>query len=114
MAPTPHDRFGCAVELRDGVATVHLSGDLDAFTAAQATGTMADVIASGPRAVVVDLGEVEFIDSHGLRVLFDARLGARKHGTELSVGGASPTARRVLSLVAGGRDLLAVAAPSDT
>ena len=114
MAPSPRDRFALVAERRPAdVVVARLSGDLDAFTAPAAIGALADLVATGPDAIVLDLGDIAFIDSYGLRVLLDARAGAERRGGELSLRNVSGPARRVLGLVTGGRELLASAAPAD-
>lgn len=113
MDPSPLDRFALAVEHRPAdVVVARLSGDLDAFTASAVTGALADLVAPGPAALVLDLGEVAFMDSYGLRVLLDARAGTRRRGGEMSLRGATGGPLRLLRVVAEGRALLAVADPA--
>ena len=113
MDPSPRGRFLLEVDRRATDVTVaRVRGDLDAHTAPAALGALADLVADGPASIVLDLADVEFVDSHGLRVLLDARAGAQRRGGELSLRNVSRPARRVLLLVTGGRELLEVAAPA--
>ena len=52
---------------------VRLGGELDLYNAAQVRSALADACAQFPERIVVDLGEVEFIDSTALGVLIEAR-----------------------------------------
>jgi anti-sigma B factor antagonist len=52
---------------------VRLGGELDLYNAAQVRTALADACAPAPERVVVDLGEVEFIDSTALGVLIETR-----------------------------------------
>jgi anti-sigma B factor antagonist len=52
---------------------VRLGGELDLYNAAQVRSALADACAQAPERIVVDLGEVDFIDSTALGVLIEAR-----------------------------------------
>ena len=52
---------------------VRLGGELDLYNAAQVRAALADACAQAPERIVVDLGEVEFIDSTALGVLIETR-----------------------------------------
>lgn len=64
------------------VAVVHLSGELDASTAPELRNCLAELFLAGRRRVVLDMAELDFIDSTGLGVIvaalkrFDADGGA--------------------------------------
>jgi anti-sigma B factor antagonist len=60
----------------DAVGTavvIHLGGELDLYNAAQVRSALVDASAQAPERIVVDLGEVEFIDSTALGVLIETR-----------------------------------------
>jgi anti-sigma B factor antagonist len=52
---------------------VRLGGELDLYNAHEVRDSLVDVCSDSPERVVVDLGEVEFIDSTALGVLIEAR-----------------------------------------
>ena len=52
---------------------VRLGGELDLYNAAQVRAALVDACAQAPERIVVDLGEVEFIDSTALGVLIETR-----------------------------------------
>jgi anti-sigma B factor antagonist len=52
---------------------VRLGGELDLYNAAQVRSALGDACARAPERIVVDLGEVEFIDSTALGILIETR-----------------------------------------
>jgi anti-sigma B factor antagonist len=62
-----------SVDRRNGVAIVQLAGELDLYNAPTVREALAEVSADGTERVIVDLAEVEFIDSTALGVLIEAR-----------------------------------------
>jgi anti-sigma B factor antagonist len=59
--------------VEDGACVVRLGGELDLYNANVVRTTLTDVCAEGPTRVVVDLSDVEFMDSTALGVLIEAR-----------------------------------------
>jgi anti-anti-sigma factor len=68
------------VERRDDAAVIVLAGELDLYNAEDIRSAFTEAIGAGPRCVVVDMAEVEFIDSTALGVLIEAgsRLGENR------------------------------------
>ena len=62
-----------SVESKHGIAIVQLAGELDLYNAPDVRTALQEATADGPERVVVDLSEVEFIDSTALGVLIEAR-----------------------------------------
>ena len=62
-----------AVERVGQACVVKLGGELDLYNAPQVRDALAQACADSPERVVVDLGEVEFLDSTALGVLIEAR-----------------------------------------
>jgi anti-sigma B factor antagonist len=62
-----------AVEKVDEACLVRLGGELDLYNAQNVRQALTDASADSPKRIVVDLGEVEFIDSTALGVLIEAR-----------------------------------------
>jgi anti-sigma B factor antagonist len=63
-----------SVETRGDACVVRLAGELDLYNAAMVRDALTEACAEGPEKVVVDLGEVDFIDSTALGVLIEARM----------------------------------------
>jgi anti-sigma B factor antagonist len=61
---------GVAEVVRDGALTrIALAGDLDMSTVARVQMIIDGECESAPERIVVDLSDVEFVDSHGLHLL---------------------------------------------
>ncbi len=71
--------FSISISDRDGRAVVVIRGELDLATAPELEAALTERLDAG-QDVVVDLRELEFMDSTGLRVLVSAH--ARVEGTE--------------------------------
>jgi anti-sigma B factor antagonist len=62
------------IERRDGGAiVVRLVGELDLYNAPEVRTALHELTAEQPERLVVDLGEVDFVDSTALGVLIEAR-----------------------------------------
>jgi anti-sigma B factor antagonist len=59
---------------------IRLGGELDLYNAAQVRSALVDGCAQEPERIVIDLGEVEFIDSTALGVLIEARAKMSNRG----------------------------------
>lgn len=66
---------------------VHVSGELDLATAEVAAAELGQAVGSGAPAVIVDLDQVSFLGSTGLRVLLTARDRANDSGVDLRLVG---------------------------
>ena len=76
------------VELVGTACVVKLGGELDLYNANDVRVALADACVDSPERVVVDLGEVEFIDSTALGVLIEARTKLKnRHGFLLAAPG---------------------------
>jgi anti-sigma B factor antagonist len=64
---------------------LEVAGEIDVYTAPQLRERLVELVESGARRVVVDLGRVEFLDSTGLGVLVGALKRLRGVGGELSL-----------------------------
>src|SRR5437762_3042741 len=61
------------IQSNDGVAVVQLAGELDLYNADSVRDALFQAAAEEPERLVVDLTEVQFIDSTALGVLIEAR-----------------------------------------
>jgi len=83
-ATEPPSRFSCRRSTIDGVAHVVLGGELDIANCTHLDAALRLAWASSD-VVVVDLRELEFIDSSGTRLLVDADRRIRRAGGRLIV-----------------------------
>ncbi len=81
-----------------GVAVLRLSGRLDLLSAGEAKQQMAAAVEGGHSRLVVDLGDVSFVDSSGLGALVGGLKAARTAGGDLRIARPSPQTRSVLKL----------------
>ena len=68
-----------------GHTVLAVTGEIDIHTAHALGDRLADVVASGERTLIVDLGGVEFLDSSGLSVLVGGLNRVRDVGGSLSL-----------------------------
>ena len=61
------------IDRRNGAMVVHLVGELDLYNAPEVRRTLLELCAEAPERLVVDLAEVDFVDSTALGVLIEAR-----------------------------------------
>jgi anti-anti-sigma factor len=87
--------LGAQLEIVPIVNGWQLSGELDAHTATALTQTMS-VLPDGE--VIVDLADVSFVDSSGLRVLLDATNRARGAGGDLVIASPQASIRRLIDI----------------
>ena len=84
------------VERRNGSVVVRLVGEIDLYNAEEVGSALAGLAAEQPQRVVVDLSEVEFVDSTALGALIEAR---RQLGeSALVLAAPLPEVRRALEV----------------
>ncbi len=88
------------VELRteDRASVLAISGELDLSSTSALESHLAEAFQSPATAVIVDLRELEFIDSTGLSVLVKAHQQAQEAGCEFGIVNGGAQVRRLLSL----------------
>jgi anti-sigma B factor antagonist len=94
--------LGSQLEIESTGDGWRLSGEIDAHTAPSLAAAMAGL----PDGVVrVDMAEVSFMDSSGLRVLMEAMTRARDRGGDLVVARPSPAVARLIEISGLGEQL---------
>jgi anti-sigma B factor antagonist len=61
------------IDRSDGAVVIHLIGELDLYNAPEVRSALLEVCAEEPGRLIVDLAEVDFVDSTALGVLIEAR-----------------------------------------
>jgi anti-sigma B factor antagonist len=90
-----------AVDVRpDGAVVMRLVGRLDLYSASDVKQQLTRAVAEGHRRLVVDLGEVTFIDSSGLGALISGLKAARFQKGDLRIARPGEQTRVVLELTA--------------
>src|SRR5213082_1992154 len=72
--------FGMSVSQSDGEGRLVLTGELDLSSAPRLAERLHELEAGGPGLIVIDLRELRYMDSSGLRELFSANQRARSEG----------------------------------
>ena len=79
--------------------TVTVTGEVDAVTGDRLSAALADAIATSEKGVVVDMQEVTFFGSEGVRAIMGARQLATDSRRTLAVARPSPVVRRLLAIL---------------
>lgn len=80
----------------DGILVLRISGRLDAATGPAAEAAAASLLAPGDRSVVLDMSEVDFVASAGLRAVIVIMRAAR--GARFAACGLRPHVRDVFEI----------------
>jgi anti-sigma B factor antagonist len=92
------EHFNVSVEGRGDATVLTLSGELDLAASPALERELGHVLAGPPAPLVVDLRQLEFIDSTGLSVLVRAHQRAEEQGRRFVLAGASAQVQRLLHL----------------
>jgi anti-anti-sigma factor len=80
------------------MSIVSIAGSIDASTADHITSFVDERISSGEKHLVIDLSEVEFMSSAGLRIILGALKEIRKQEGNLYLAGPQAGVERVLKM----------------
>jgi anti-sigma B factor antagonist len=94
------DLVGLEIEKREDIVIAHITGELDIVGASSTGEAIGEAVPTSARALVVDLGGLEFIDSSGIAMLFSLarRLGGQRQALRVVARSGEPV-QRVLELV---------------
>jgi anti-sigma B factor antagonist len=84
MTDDLHPELTTSLDAQDGRALLRAAGEVDLYTARDFAAALEAAVAASPH-VLVDLTEVEFMDSTGLRALLEARGRATGAGGEVTL-----------------------------
>lgn len=104
-------RFAVDTQPGEGGPLVRMSGELDIASVPQAERALEDAVASTSAGVVVDLSELTFIDSSGLRLFILLAERARAGGWRLQLLPPPESARAVFRLTGAEENLPFVTEP---
>jgi anti-anti-sigma factor len=92
--------LGIRVERQQDEVHLAVAGELDLATAPALHDAVTRILgdAAEPPSVVIDLGEVSFLDSSGLGALLRARADVLAAGGRLTLGPVAPGPRRVIAI----------------
>ena len=85
-------------EKHDSVTLLRLMGRLDAVSAPETEQTFRDVVSDGATAVLIDLSEVEYMSSGGVRALIMLSRGLQTRQGTLKLCGLNPFVKQVFEI----------------
>lgn len=103
--PSSPGSLSISSSLDDGVASLALHGELDLATAPILESSLLEVEQQAPSRLVIDLGDLQFLDSTGLRLLLAAHSRAQLRDAELVLRPGDAAVQRVFD-VSGALDVL--------
>jgi anti-sigma B factor antagonist len=98
--------FTVRTDVRNGVARLALAGELDMAVAPTLEVELSRVENDGVSSLLLDLGELTFMDSTGLHLLLRATRRAKDNGHDLAIVGVGGVPRRVLEVTGTERVLI--------
>ena len=102
--------FDLDIHAEGEVVHAGLSGEIDLSTVGEVQGQLDEALAAGPGLLLLDMREVTFLDSSGLRMLLGLNRRQREQGKRLVLAPGRRVAR-VLELTGAGRELETVEDP---
>jgi anti-sigma B factor antagonist len=103
------DAFCVSVDRAGGtVPVVAVFGEIDMLVGPRLKDCLIELARGAPKAIVVDMSEVSFMDSTGLLVLSSTRTQLNRSGGQLILSGLQPQVLRVLD-VSGMTDMFSIA-----
>jgi anti-anti-sigma factor len=108
-----HSNFRVEVRSENGAPLLSVRGELDLASSPVLEEELERVISAGPALVIIDLRELDFMDSTGLSVLIRAHQRAEESGHRLGIVNGSRQVRRLLSLTGVADRLMIVDDPAD-
>ncbi len=82
-----------------GVFHISPAGSLDTATAPILEGEVNRALAASPRAVIFEMGGVDYISSMGVRVVIRTRKELARRGARFAMVGVTPPVQRVLDII---------------
>jgi anti-sigma B factor antagonist len=90
--------FDLTIEQHDAAVHIVLSGELDISTSQRLEDDLRRIESEQPAVMVIDLRELTFMDSTGLRLLISADARAREQGRRLVIVRGNAMVQRVMRL----------------
>ena len=92
------DRFAVDVRTENGAPLLAISGELDLASTPTLEQELERIRAQRPALIIIDLRELDFMDSTGLSILIRAHQQAQRNGHRLVIVNGSRQIRRLLAL----------------
>ncbi len=98
----------------DERVVLHLTGELDLASSPIFERALEDADVASAPLLVLDLDELKFVDSTGLRVILLAHEGSRARGQEFAITQGSPQVQRLLSITSVAEHMHVLSTPDDS
>ncbi len=82
--------------VRDGGALVHLRGNCDLYSAPKFKASILERIEAGASRILIDMSEIDYLDSTGVGAIISILQAARRAGGEVRFQGLRGSPRRLL------------------
>lgn len=82
----------------DPPAVLPLTGEIDLHVSPGISASLAQMIATKPARLIVDLSGVTYIDSSGLAVLFQSMQSVEKYGGKFAIAGIPEAVRSIFEI----------------
>ena len=96
--PPPYTPFAISTTLDRERAVIAPVGELDLASAGRLEAEVMRARSTGASRIVLDLSQVDFIDSTGLRVLLSLRNDSKRNGHALLLVPPGPAVRRIFAI----------------
>ena len=107
------DQLSIEVRHETDRVVIRLAGELDMANAPLLQAAIEHEDVEGKPTLVLDMQELEFIDSTGLRIVLWARERYEQRDREFAVTPGSPQVQRLLAVSGAGEHLRIIASPDD-
>ena len=87
-----------SIEERDHTTVVSIAGSVDALTSADLTRELIAQIEAGRQQLLMDLGQVDYMSSAGLRSILASLKESRQRGGDLRLAAAQPGVAKILKM----------------
>jgi anti-anti-sigma factor len=84
--------------IQNQTSIVTIAGSVDALTAGEVIQYLTNTISAGRKQIVLDLSQVDFMSSAGLRAILVILKESRKQGGNLYLASAQPGVERILQM----------------
>ena len=108
-----HSQFRVEVRRQGRAAVIAVVGELDLATGPELEARLHDISSSNTELVVVDLRELEFMDSTGLSIIVRAHQRLTGEGCDLGLVRGSPQVQRLLDLTGVAERIALVGEPEE-
>jgi len=90
--------FSAAIRHTGNVSIIDLNGQLTSFASGVLRQTIGDLMVQGKKQIVLNVGNLNYLDSSGVGALVNCYMGVIKQGGEMKVVGLTPKVEEVLKI----------------